>query len=62
MGDTRGDVPAMEAVGLAFAPENAQDVAKAAADVVTDGPVLEGVLEAYRWCVARNAGAAEQAG
>ena len=56
IGDTRGDVPAMEAVGLGFAPANAQDVAKAAADVVTSGAVLEGVIEAYRWCVARNAG------
>ena len=57
IGDTRGDVPAMEAVGLGFAPANAQDVAKAAADVVTSGAVLDGVLEAYRWCIARNEGA-----
>ena len=56
MGDTRGDVPAMEAVGLGFAPANAQDVAQAAADLVTSGAVLAGVIEAYRWCVARNAG------
>ncbi|MDX1531358.1 MAG: HAD family hydrolase [Rhodothermales bacterium] len=54
IGDTRGDVAALEVVGASFAPANAQAEVKAAVDHVTDGAGLEGVLEAYRWCVRRN--------
>jgi hydroxymethylpyrimidine pyrophosphatase-like HAD family hydrolase len=54
VGDTVGDVEAMEAVGLGFAPQNAAAAARRAADVVTEGAVLQGVEEAYRLCVARN--------
>lgn len=54
IGDTNGDAPAIEATGLGFAPQNAAEPAKAAADVVTEAPLLEGVLEAYRACLARN--------
>ena len=52
IGDTNGDAPAIAACGLGFAPSNG--AAQAAADVVTDGAVLDGVLEAYRVCLERN--------
>jgi hydroxymethylpyrimidine pyrophosphatase-like HAD family hydrolase len=58
IGDTVGDAEAIAAVGLGFAPQNAAEAAKTAADVVTAAPVLDGVMEAYRACVARNRGAA----
>lgn len=54
IGDTEGDITALEAVGLGFAPQNAQPAVKAAADLVTAGAVLEGTLEAFRRCVERN--------
>jgi hypothetical protein len=54
IGDTDGDAEALRAVGWGFAPQNAADAAKQAADTVTSGAVIEGVLEAYRACVARN--------
>lgn len=54
MGDTHGDLPAMQAVGVSFAPANAQPAVRAAADVVTRGRAVEGLLEAFRWCVRRN--------
>ncbi len=54
IGDTRGDAEALRAVGLGFAPQNASPDAKEAADVVTAGAVLDGVLEAYCHCVERN--------
>ncbi|PAP76515.1 HAD family hydrolase [Rubrivirga marina] len=54
IGDTNGDAPAIEAAGLGFAPSNGVDAARGAADVVTEGAVLDGVIEAYRACLARN--------
>ena len=54
IGDTTGDVEAIKAVGAGFAPKNAEHVAKEAAGIVTDEAVLDGVLEAYRWCVQHN--------
>jgi hydroxymethylpyrimidine pyrophosphatase-like HAD family hydrolase len=54
VGDTRGDAEALAAVGLGFAPQNAAEAAKRAADVVTEGAVLAGVEEAYRRCLALN--------
>ena len=54
IGDTNGDAPAIAACGLGFAPANGSPVAHRAADVVTDGAVMAGVLEAYRACLARN--------
>ncbi len=59
IGDTQGDIEALEAVGFSFAPENATDAVKAAVQTVTDGAVIDGVLEAYRWCLRHNASAAE---
>ena len=54
IGDTNGDAPAIAACGVGFAPANGAAPAKAAADVVTDGAVLAGVIEAYRACLAHN--------
>ena len=54
IGDTNGDAAAIEASGAGFAPGNGSEAAQAAADMVTDGVVLAGVLEAYRWCLHRN--------
>ena len=54
IGDTDGDIEALEAAGTSFAPANATPGARAAAQHVTEGRVLEGTLEAYRWCVAQN--------
>ncbi|MDT0632093.1 HAD hydrolase family protein [Rubrivirga sp. S365] len=54
IGDTNGDAPAIAACGLGFAPANGARPAREAADVVTEGAVLDGVLEAYRVCLRRN--------
>jgi hypothetical protein len=54
IGDTQGDIEALEAVGYSFAPQNATDAVKAAVRTVTQGAVLDGVLEAYRWCIRHN--------
>ncbi len=54
IGDTNGDLGALEAVGYSFAPANATEAVRRTAQVVTGGQLIEGVLEAYRWCVARN--------
>ena len=54
IGDTNGDAAAIAAAGLGFAPANASDAARDAADTVTEGATLAGVLEAYRACLARN--------
>lgn len=61
VGDSLGDAEALAAVGLGFAPQNAAEAAKRAADVVTDGAVLAGVEEAYRCCLARNHAPADAA-
>lgn len=54
IGDTGGDIGALEVVGVSFAPENAQAEVKAAVDIVTEGAVLDGTIEAFRWCIRRN--------
>lgn len=54
IGDTGGDIEALEAVGFSFAPANAQPAVKDAVRFVTGGAVLDGVIEAYRWCVRHN--------
>lgn len=61
IGDTGGDIEALEAVGFSFAPANAQPAVKEAVRFVTDGAVLDGVLEAYRWCVRHNESVLEAA-
>ncbi len=54
IGDTNGDIPALDIVGYAFAPANATDEVKEIAHITTGGAVVDGVLEAYRWCAVRN--------
>ncbi|MDX1438719.1 MAG: HAD family hydrolase [Rubricoccaceae bacterium] len=54
IGDSRGDVEAISAVGVGFSPQNGSFAAREAADVVTRGAVIQGVLEAFEWCVERN--------
>ena len=54
IGDTVGDAEAIAAAGLGAAPANGDDAARGAADLVTEGAVTEGVLEAYRACLRRN--------
>ncbi len=55
IGDTGADVDALKAVGISFAPPNAEPAVRDAVDHVTDAPVLAGTLEAYRWCETTNA-------
>ena len=54
IGDANGDLGALETVGYSFAPANATAEVKARVQLVTDGWGIDGVLEAYRWCLARN--------
>lgn len=54
IGDTNGDLPALEAVGAAFAPANAVDEVRRRVANVTDASVARGVLEAYHWCLQAN--------
>ena len=61
IGDTNGDAPAIAACGLGFAPANGARPARDAADVVTEAPVLGGVLEAYRECLRRNGADTDEA-
>ncbi|WP_040605757.1 HAD family hydrolase [Salisaeta longa] len=54
IGDTDADLPALEAVGYPFAPANAHGIITERIPRVTEGRVIDGTLEAYRWCVAHN--------
>lgn len=54
IGDTDSDLEALSAAGTSFAPANADEEVLRTVDHVTDGPVLEGVLEAYRQCLELN--------
>lgn len=54
IGDTNGDLEALGTVGTSFAPANAHDVVREQVDHVTEGRVLEGTLEAYRYCRQKN--------
>lgn len=54
IGDTKGDLVALDIVGHSFAPANAQALVREQVDTVTTGAVLAGTLEAYRWCIAHN--------
>ncbi len=47
IGDSVGDLEALQAVGYSFAPANAVAEVKAVVDHVTKGSVIDGVLEAY---------------
>lgn len=54
VGDSDGDIGAIRACGLGFAPANAYPEAKDAADRVTEGELLAGVGEAYLACLEAN--------
>jgi len=54
IGDTDGDLSALEAVGTSFAPANAQEAVRAQVDHVTENPAIEGTIEAYRYCRRQN--------
>ena len=47
VGDSEGDIGALEIVGRSFAPANADTSVKAVVDVTTVGSDADGVLEAY---------------
>ena len=53
IGDSSGDIEALAAVGIAFAPENAIAAVRAVAHTVT-APRIQGVVEAYEACVSHN--------
>jgi len=54
IGDAETDLEALNAVGTSFAPANADATVRAQVDHVTQGTVLEGTLDAYRYCRAQN--------
>jgi len=54
IGDADSDLEALGVVGTSFAPANADEEVLRAVDHVTDGAVLDGTIEAYRHCLARN--------
>lgn len=54
IGDSNGDLEALDAVGISFAPANAVTEVRETVDYVTEGRVLDGTLEAYRTCLQLN--------
>ena len=54
IGDTDGDIVALEAVGRSFAPTNAHASVKSCVDHVTQDAVAAGTLAAYQQCMAHN--------
>lgn len=54
IGDSDSDLEALTAVGISFAPANADEEVLKAVDYVTDGRVLDGTIEAYRHCLNEN--------
>lgn len=54
IGDTDSDLEALSAVGTSFAPANADEEVLKTVDHVTNGRVLDGTLDAYRYCVQQN--------
>ncbi|MDX1741906.1 MAG: HAD family hydrolase, partial [Rhodothermales bacterium] len=54
IGDTNGDIPALELVGHSFAPSNATEAVRNTANITTSGAVIDGVIEAYGWCSRQN--------
>ena len=54
IGDSDGDLGALDLAGIGFAPANAASIVLERADIVTRGSDIDGVLEAYRLCVAHN--------
>lgn len=56
IGDTTGDLEALQAVRRSFAPRNAFEAVREQVFLETDGAFVDGVHEAYDWCRAHNAG------
>lgn len=54
IGDSSGDIPGLERVGMAFAPSNADENVKKVVHLVTSRPSTDGVLEAYHWIIQHN--------
>ena len=54
IGDSDGDIGAIRAAGMGFAPANAHPDVQAAADRVTAGALIAGVGEAYLACLEAN--------
>ncbi|MFP4228918.1 MAG: HAD family hydrolase [Salinivenus sp.] len=54
IGDAETDVEALKAVGTSFAPANAAAEVRRCVDHVTEGAVLDGTLDAYRYCWSQN--------
>ena len=54
IGDSSGDIPGLEIVGMAFAPSNTHESVKEVAHIVTSSPSTAGVLEAYHWIIQHN--------
>ena len=54
IGYTNGDSASIAPPRLGLAPPHGSHNAQAAADMVTNGAVLDGVLEAYRACLRHN--------
>lgn len=54
IGDADSDLEALSAVGMSFAPANADEEVLRTVDHVTSGHVLDGTLEAYRKCLDEN--------
>lgn len=54
IGDTNGDLPALEIVGHSFAPANATGAVRRMVNHVTDEPVTDGVYEAFTRCIDQN--------
>mgnify|MGYP006283315845 CR=1 FL=1 len=55
IGDTTGDLEALQAVGRSFAPRNAFEAVREQVSLETEGAYVDGVHEAYDWCRAHNA-------
>ncbi|NIV11305.1 MAG: HAD hydrolase family protein, partial [Aliifodinibius sp.] len=53
IGDSSGDIPGLQFVGQAFAPQNAAEAVKREAEVL-DSEVTKAVLEAYRRIIRDN--------
>ena len=54
IGDSSGDIPGLERIGLAFTPQNAQQTVKEVSHLVTESDATTGVLEAYHWIIQHN--------
>ncbi len=54
IGDTSGDIPALEIVGKSFAPKNAKEYVRQICEFPLEKETTEAVLEAYEWVIDYN--------